>query len=201
MSKDANDPPHDVRTVSLPGPHPAVTPENERRRLTLDVLSERAAPVDLADLAAAIERRESDLDSASGADTKDVTVALHHVHLPKLEEADLLEYDAESRVIEPTNVPADVDGSDSATAAGGRSTADVDLGEPVLAYFEEAASETASIADLARHVATTLPDSTKWTDERIRIRLHHVVLPRMDGSDEIDYDPRTNTVRYHSELS
>lgn len=83
---------------------------DERRRLTLDVLAGRTSPVDLADLAPAIVARQDGIDAttatAPGGDgpTHRVAVALHHHHLPRLDEAGLVRYDPAERTVAPTDV-------------------------------------------------------------------------------------------------
>lgn len=64
----------------------------------------------------------------------------------------------------------------------------------VVAYFARRSTETATIDDLAAFVR----DQTRQDDdaERIRIRLHHVTLPRLAEYGVIEYDPRSNTARY-----
>jgi hypothetical protein len=74
---------------------------SERRRLALSVLSERSSPVALEELADEIARRETDLDENDAESVKRVRTTLHHVHLPKMSDRDLLEYDTRSNWIVP----------------------------------------------------------------------------------------------------
>jgi hypothetical protein len=67
----------------------------ERRRLTLDVVADRTAPVGLDDVA----RRETDADVPDAAAVERVAVSLHHVHLPKLSDAGVVQYDPDSNRI------------------------------------------------------------------------------------------------------
>ena len=72
----------------------------ERRRLAVDVLSERDTPVALDDLAAAVAARET-TESDPGADAVNRTaISLHHVHLPRLADAGVVEYDATDRRVD-----------------------------------------------------------------------------------------------------
>lgn len=64
---------------------------DRRRRAALHVLAARTAPVALADLAAAVAAREA-------ADADAVAEALHHVHLPKLADAGVVDYDEADRI-------------------------------------------------------------------------------------------------------
>jgi len=60
---------------------------NANRRFVLAHLSQRETPPSLGPLAAALAADSDDLSH------EDARIALHHVHLPKLEEAGLVEYD------------------------------------------------------------------------------------------------------------
>jgi hypothetical protein len=71
----------------------------ERRRLTLDVVADRTAPVGLDDVARAVARRETDADVPDAAAVERVAVSLHHVHLPKLSDAGVVQYDPDSNRI------------------------------------------------------------------------------------------------------
>jgi hypothetical protein len=67
----------------------------ERRRAVLAVLAERGAPTTLDELAAAVATRE---DGETGA-TDRLAVSLHHVHLPRMDDLGVLDYDpADNRV-------------------------------------------------------------------------------------------------------
>lgn len=68
---------------------------DDQRRAAIDVLCLEGA-LDLAHLAAAVARRV-DEDVTPGT----VSVRLHHVHLPKLEELGLVAYDGASGTVEP----------------------------------------------------------------------------------------------------
>ncbi|WP_123536803.1 DUF7344 domain-containing protein [Halosimplex salinum] len=72
----------------------------DRRRLTLAALSELGAPADLEDVAAEVAARESDEDSPPTAVVDRVAVSLHHVHLPRMADLDVVDYDTVSNRIE-----------------------------------------------------------------------------------------------------
>lgn len=69
----------------------------ERRRILLDVLDDRPTPIDLDALAEAVETRENGSEPET---VQQVAIALHHNHLPKLAELDVVEYDPETRIVE-----------------------------------------------------------------------------------------------------
>ena len=72
----------------------------ERRRVALDILSERGAPVDLEDLAAAIAAREANRDVADDEAVKQVAISLHHTHLPMLADFGVIDYDPEVTLVD-----------------------------------------------------------------------------------------------------
>ncbi|WP_254536245.1 DUF7344 domain-containing protein [Halomarina litorea] len=67
---------------------------DEQRRALLAVLLERDGEMTLDDLRSRLADRVSDERNAG--------IRLHHVHLPKLEDAGLLTYDPETHVVTPT---------------------------------------------------------------------------------------------------
>jgi hypothetical protein len=74
------------------------------RRAVLTVLSETEEPTTLDALAAEIRP----LDEGDTAPDL-LPVALHHVHLPKLDEAGLVRYDHEDHVVEPVPLASELD--------------------------------------------------------------------------------------------
>lgn len=72
----------------------------ERRRLAVDLLAKRDSAIELEDLAAGIAAREEGLD-VDEETVRRVATALHHVHLPRMAESDVLDYDYEARRIDP----------------------------------------------------------------------------------------------------
>jgi len=73
--------------------------QSDRRRLVLAILGERDQPVGLGALAAAVAAAEEGVDRADGDARERVTVSLHHVHLPKLDDYGVLRYDRESNAV------------------------------------------------------------------------------------------------------
>ena len=66
---------------------------NDRRRATLAVLGDRTAPVELADLAAAVADRMTDAGVADEELVDRMKASLHHVHLPKMNSLGVVEYE------------------------------------------------------------------------------------------------------------
>jgi DNA-binding transcriptional ArsR family regulator len=91
------------------------TLSHRRRRLLLSCLHEhrRSSLADLAELVAEAESNAR-IEELSAERVRDVYLSLYHRHLPRLQDADLVEYDQERDV-----VVAD-DGLDDALRAGRR---------------------------------------------------------------------------------
>lgn len=70
---------------------------DEYRRLAVEALFEREGPISVADLAAAVADRHPDERSRSSE--TEIATALHHAHLPKLDDADLVDYDSRSTTV------------------------------------------------------------------------------------------------------
>ncbi|MFC3957076.1 DUF7344 domain-containing protein [Halovivax cerinus] len=93
-----------VRTIELPPSDRHDLLASERRRLTIDVLEECQRTVDLEDIAAAVAARTGTDAESSAEDATRIAIELHHVHLPKLADAGVIEYDPSIRLV---TLPAD----------------------------------------------------------------------------------------------
>lgn len=71
-----------------------------RRRTTLNVLTNYSAPVELTKLAARVASQEIDGEVAEEKIVERVGISLHHVHLPKMAELGVIDYDPDTTVIE-----------------------------------------------------------------------------------------------------
>jgi len=79
----------------------------DRRRAVLAVLAREGA-LEARELAAAVAEAEGGRDG----EVDDVHRSLHHVHLPKLDDAGLVAYDHEDGFVVPTATADDVPGFD-----------------------------------------------------------------------------------------
>lgn len=66
----------------------------------------------------------------------------------------------------------------------------------VLSYLKNTSDDVVSRRELASHVSTQIPDAV--SEEHVAARLHHTVLPKLDGAGLLEYDPRSATVRYRA---
>lgn len=192
-------------------PPPAVVAAlaHRRRRVVVGTLLERDGPVPVRDLARATAAAEGD----STADDRDRhRVSLHHVHLPRLADAGLLERDREAETVSLAEHPAleatwlrdllrgpfDGTGRDAAErrcdrrlealAAPGR--------RAVLAILAER-DECASVRTLAERLASCGADGGDVGEAAVdaaAVDLVHVHLPALADAGIVDYDPRHGTV-------
>lgn len=70
---------------------------SQRRRIVLDVVGARTAPVGLDELAAAVATREADGDAVDGETLDRVRGSLYHCHLPMLADLAVVVYDVEAQ--------------------------------------------------------------------------------------------------------
>ena len=71
---------------------------SERRRAVLRHLDGTDGPVSLDDLVSCVEARHGDVGFEAGR-RDEVAVSLHQVHLPRLERAGVVEYDAAAKTV------------------------------------------------------------------------------------------------------
>lgn len=65
----------------------------------------------------------------------------------------------------------------------------------LIYYFENFTSdETASLDAVATHIERRVPSKNQ---SELRYSLHHSHLPKLEENGWIDYDNRTNDIRYH----
>lgn len=77
---------------------------HRHRRVVLDLLLAQNRALTLRDLRNEIVEREHDTEITEVDDeqAKQTLVTLHHIHIPKLAEADVVTYDQERMIVEPT---------------------------------------------------------------------------------------------------
>lgn len=109
--------------------------QNERRRRALDFLRDRDGPVrmrEVVDHVAAAEQGTS-VDALRSDERKRVHIALYQSHLPKLDQAGIIDYDQDRGLVERTPLAAELDhylgGAESTPASGPATpTADTQAG-------------------------------------------------------------------------
>jgi len=73
---------------------------SERCRAVLDVLSKRATPISLDRLARDVAERETDADDPTVETVERMTVSLHHINLPKMDDAGVVDYHSDTQQVE-----------------------------------------------------------------------------------------------------
>lgn len=64
---------------------------------------------------------------------------------------------------------------------------------PILTYFRESSSDTAVLSEVIDEIAKQADEERK----QVSLQLHHSALPRLAKIEYLDYDKRSDTVRYH----
>lgn len=77
---------------------------HQHRRIVLGVLTEERRSLTLNDLTQTIlkDNHQKLVTEASADEIREIRLALHHRHLPKLASAGLIEFDSERHLVEPT---------------------------------------------------------------------------------------------------
>lgn len=93
---------------------------NARRRFVIACLREHGAPMALADVAAELATWESTTPSAQIPEDRVTSryIALHHVHVPKMADTGVIEYDRDSNTVALTDI------GDEITALGALQSAE-----------------------------------------------------------------------------
>lgn len=68
------------------------------------------------------------------------------------------------------------------------------LRREVIHYFENIESQdTASLEEVATHISQRVPDTNR---ENVSVQLRHNHLPKLESNGWVDYDARTQHIRY-----
>jgi len=78
--------------------------QDQSRRIVLAMLAEEQRSLTVNDLAKTIlkDTQQAPITAMPDDMMSDISLSLHHVHLPKLDSAGLINYDSERQVVEPT---------------------------------------------------------------------------------------------------
>lgn len=171
---------------------------DEDRRRIIRLLRGRPGTVSERELA---DRLAATTVTSKSEDTTTLRTRLHHIHLPKLADCDLVDWNEQRGEVAATDHPVyDVDRADELLSDDGRDSivpalAD-DRRREVLAVLED---ESRSITrdELARKLASSRTDQPSARDvEDVNVRLHHCHLPRLERADLVEYDPDDGSVVY-----
>lgn len=78
---------------------------SERRYLLIDIMRTASGPFDLEELANALASREDGVDPNDRRTLEIICADLHHVHLPKMDDVGVIEYDIASHQVYPIDLP------------------------------------------------------------------------------------------------
>ena len=73
---------------------------SDRRRLLIDLLAEQPPSVDLDTLAAQLFEEEAAAGDVKARSVEQVSISLHHSHLPKLDSVGVIDYEPGSKTVE-----------------------------------------------------------------------------------------------------
>lgn len=175
---------------------------DETRRRVLEILDGSPAAVSEQDLAERLAVRAG--SSESGAETSDVAaslrVRLYHVHLPKLADHGIVDWDREEETVAATDHPVyDAAELDEPVETGDHesvvSPRAADRRLDVLSVVESADGPVTR-EDIANKLASREADGQPETTrvEELTINLHHRHLPKLSADGLVDYDPDTGIV-------
>ncbi|ARS89398.1 DUF7344 domain-containing protein [Natrarchaeobaculum aegyptiacum] len=166
----------------------------------LEVLEESDGRQSLTELTTALLDREDD-DPGDGKRRHEIRIELVHNHLPRLADADLIDWNTEDGaelVAEPPVCP-------SALTVLLENDHDVEdlvsqVLDPVrLRLLEELEQRTGphTLEELAKRLATHEPAAPP-DSERAKIDLHHSHLPALADVDLLEYDREAGLIEYES---
>lgn len=182
------------------------------RSTAVSILRERRRPVAISDLATHIAARDAEkpLIEVGRSEHRDVVAALHHHHLPKLCEHDVVSWNRSEETvrlsddgpIQRDRLVALLDARDDRESARLFETLSNTRRRQIITVLATTGgSETVSIETLSRIVAAremgtdrdSIPDSVV---DRIEVSLHHSHLPALSSTGLLEYDPADGTVVY-----
>ncbi len=66
----------------------------------------------------------------------------------------------------------------------------------LLAYLDRTEDDVAAFSELVEHAADESVAVSNEDRERVAVNLHHNHLPKLEDANLVEYDPRSETVRY-----
>lgn len=185
---------------------------DETRREIVAVLRERRSPVHVEELAALVvgEREEESVVDGTEPDGTPVDVALTHVHLPALADADLVEWTSSDGTVTATDHPAYEDEQLRGLLSADADTADweavirrlADVRRRHVVSVLEDGDGTIGRRALARRVAAREADEEpsdicQSTVDTVETSLYHTHIPALRRASLVDTEGETVTYDGH----
>lgn len=177
-----------------------------RRRQILRLLRDRSEPIRERELAEqlVVDGGDKSIEDVAEVTIEGVRIQLRHAHLPRLDDAGLLDWAEGEETVAPTDDPIwddpefqrliEMDGEEWDDVVG--SMPDGRL-RKVLSILDSH-GESVRRDVLAHRIAAHEADGESWADavETVRSELHHVHLPKLEGAGLLEYDADNGTVNY-----
>ena len=182
-----------------------------RRRELLALLKDHGLPLNVRELAIQLAAREKEKskDDVTQEEMQTVHAELHHVHLPLLDDAALVDWDRSEEAVTTTEHPALHDPQFQRIIETDTTEWDAVIANLTNTrrriIFSVLADEDGPLSrdELAQEVAARDPNSdTQSDEEKLLLLLHHIHLPKLADAGLVEYDADAGTVTYegHPEL-
>ena len=181
---------------------------DRRRRQILRVLGDETGAVTERELAERLvaDGSEKSVDQLSEATIEGVRIRLQHVHLPRLDDASLVDWDESEGTVEAANhsVYDDPEFRQLIEMADGDWDAAVenlvDGRRHKILSLLESRDEGVRRDVLAHEIAAREATGESWGDavDSVRTELHHVHLPKLESAGLVEYDADDGTVTYRN---
>lgn len=186
------------------------------RQVILALLSNRMRPIREHDLATEVAAWEQDvlLLEVAEEERHRIRSALYHSHLPKLEDAGLIEWDTDRNTVAPTDHPTfqkpEIETIIREQREEPRQTWDALFSvlstrrhQAILSVLDEQ-YESLTVAELAERIAAHENDTSEEAVadaevEQVSMDLIHAKLPKLDDIGLVDYDTDRNTVTFQGD--
>lgn len=184
---------------------------DRQRRRVLRLLADESQAVPVRELAERLLTvdESTSVEDVAEATIEGVHVRLRHVHLPRLEDARLVDWDRDGGFVEAHDHPEYDDSEVRRLVEMDDEEWDALVDEmthgrvrKVLTVLE-ADGESVRRDVLAHKVAAREANGDSWGGavDSVRTALHHVHLPKLEGAGVVDYDADDGTVTYRGPTS
>lgn len=177
---------------------------DETRRRIIRILRGQTGSISEQDLAERLAAMESDSkpEETTSETAEAVLIQLYHIHLPKLVDTGLVEWDRDARTVATTDYPMDeIDQLEeiiSTNGWGSIASALADSHRREALKIVESENEPTRCGDLA-HELVSLKASGQQAEtliENVTVQLHNHHLPKLEEAGLVEYNIDDATVAY-----